>query len=122
MLLAFSAGVGVIHVMGIDILNILPPCVFNQVTGYYCFGCGGTRAVDSLLHTNIGAVFHYHAFVLYAFVLIVLYVFSHLLNVFTYGLIKALKFRPIYFYLGAIIIIAHCIIKNILLFNNGYML
>ncbi|MFV0633607.1 DUF2752 domain-containing protein [Demequina sp.] len=31
------------------------PCVFLALTGSYCPGCGGTRAVHSLLHGDLAA-------------------------------------------------------------------
>lgn len=31
----------------------LPPCLFFEITGLYCPGCGETRAVNALLDGNI---------------------------------------------------------------------
>lgn len=31
----------------------LPPCLFHLITGFYCPGCGSTRAVIALLHGDI---------------------------------------------------------------------
>ena len=38
----------------------LPPCVFHKWTGYYCPGCGGTRAVKALLRGDVIGSFFYH--------------------------------------------------------------
>lgn len=47
-------------------------CVFHSLTGLYCPGCGGTRAVRSLLKGDFRMSFQYHPLVLYAvFVLFV---------------------------------------------------
>jgi hypothetical protein len=35
-----------------------PPCVFHDLTGLYCPGCGSTRALYQLLHGNILAALH----------------------------------------------------------------
>ena len=43
-----------------------PPCLFHLATGYYCPGCGGTRAITALLHGQILNSFLYHPVVLYA--------------------------------------------------------
>ena len=47
----------------------LPPCVFHKWTGYYCPGCGGTRAVKALLRGDVIGSFFYHPVVLYGAVL-----------------------------------------------------
>ena len=43
-----------------------PPCLFHLATGYYCPGCGGTRAITALLHGQILNSFLYHPVVLYS--------------------------------------------------------
>lgn len=34
-----------------------PPCSFLAVTGYYCIGCGLTRALHALAHGDVPAAF-----------------------------------------------------------------
>lgn len=41
------------------------PCLFHLLTGLYCPGCGGTRAVWYLLHGQILKSVQYHPLVLY---------------------------------------------------------
>ncbi|MBN1971699.1 MAG: DUF2752 domain-containing protein [Candidatus Delongbacteria bacterium] len=33
--------------------SIFPPCMFHQLTGFYCPGCGTQRALHSILHGKI---------------------------------------------------------------------
>ena len=33
--------------------SFLPPCLFHELTGLYCTGCGSTRAVAALLHGDL---------------------------------------------------------------------
>ena len=47
------------------ILGIGMPCFFHMLTGLYCPGCGGTRAVKMLLEGNLKMSFQYHPLVLY---------------------------------------------------------
>lgn len=42
------------------------PCLFHLLTGWYCPGCGGTRAVKYLLQGKLLLSFQYHPLVLYA--------------------------------------------------------
>lgn len=37
--------------------NPFPPCMFRLITGYYCVGCGLTRALHALVHGDIGRAF-----------------------------------------------------------------
>lgn len=48
------------------------PCVFHLLTGLYCPGCGGTRAVRYLLKGQLGNSVQYHPLVLYAAVLMLM--------------------------------------------------
>lgn len=41
------------------------PCLFQQMTGLYCPGCGGTRAVRALLAGHPFLSFLYHPVVPY---------------------------------------------------------
>ena len=38
----------ILHINGVGI-----PCVFYEVTGLHCPGCGNTRAVEALIHLDI---------------------------------------------------------------------
>lgn len=37
--------------------NPFPPCMFRLFTGYYCVGCGLTRALHALVHGDIARAF-----------------------------------------------------------------
>lgn len=39
------------------------PCLFHEITGWYCPGCGITRVFISLSHGNIGQAFRYNSLV-----------------------------------------------------------
>lgn len=42
------------------------PCLFHLLTGFYCPGCGGTRAIRLLLRGQFLKSMQYHPFVPYA--------------------------------------------------------
>ena len=43
--------------------SFYPVCVFHQVTGWNCPGCGGLRAMHQLLHGHLAAAFELNALV-----------------------------------------------------------
>ncbi|MDD6428583.1 MAG: DUF2752 domain-containing protein [Lachnospiraceae bacterium] len=48
-------------------------CIFHEVTGLYCPGCGGTRALRFLLHGHPLLSLWYHPLVIYGVFLIIYY-------------------------------------------------
>lgn len=96
----------------ISILKMIPPCFFYEATGYYCPGCGGTRAVIALLHGNVIGSLCYHPFVLYAAICYMVYEGSYMLEFLTGGRVKGISFSPVYFYIGMTLIVIQWIGKN----------
>ncbi len=90
-------------------------CAFKRVTGFYCPGCGGTRAVDALLSGHFIKAFIYHPFVLYSIIMWILYEGSHLLEILHIPHIKGMKFRTAYMWIGLGILLLNWVIKNVLL-------
>lgn len=43
------------------------PCMFHQITGFYCSGCGASRALRSILHFDFYQALRYNA--IFTFVL-----------------------------------------------------
>ncbi|MCR4792445.1 MAG: DUF2752 domain-containing protein [Lachnospiraceae bacterium] len=91
-------------------------CRFKEVTGFYCPGCGGTRAVRAFLSGHLIKSFIYHPFVPYCFFMWILYEGSHILEMLHVPHVKGMKFRSGYAYAGVIILFANFVIKNILLY------
>lgn len=56
------------------------PCLFHLLTGLYCPGCGGTRAVYYLLHGQLVTSLQFHPLVLYMAVVFPLEIGSWLLS------------------------------------------
>ena len=102
-----------ISILGIPISQLIPPCVFYTTTGYYCPGCGGTRAVIALLHGRFLISLYYHPFVLYMTVYYMMYESSHTLDLIAHGKIKGMRLCPPYFYVGIALILVQWIGKNL---------
>lgn len=105
--------------MDLVIRMFLAPCLFHELTGLYCPGCGGTRAVKYLLQGQLGLSVQYHPLVLYGVIVAVLELGS---------LLMARLFRRPKLYLGheaaflytAVAIVAvNWMVKNICLVGFG---
>lgn len=88
-------------------------CLFFNVTGLYCPGCGSGRAVSSLLHGEIKAAFSYNPLaILLGAPSFVVFTHEYLRYVF-----PGLKLRPVYISRGVtlallIVITAFWILRN----------
>ena len=52
---AASAALTVLlYLFPVEKYRFWPPCVFHELTGLYCPGCGNTRALSALLHGHLG--------------------------------------------------------------------
>lgn len=49
------------------------PCIFYQITGFYCSGCGSSRALRSIMHFDFYRALRYNAIFTLAFPFLVLY-------------------------------------------------
>ena len=92
------------------------PCLFYRVTGFYCPGCGGTRAFWELCHGHLLKSLWYHPLVPYVCVLSAWYLFSHTIEYLSRGKWKmGMKYRNIYLYLCVILVMGNWVVKNLLL-------
>ncbi len=98
------------------------PCMFHEITGGYCPGCGGTRALKYLFEGNILKSLYYNPFVLYAFSLFGYYIISNTICRIINKKSKAMKYRTIYCYAAIIIIACNFLWKNYMYFIKGISL
>ena len=113
-LFAFAAVgvvIGLIDHSGI----VLPDCIFHMKTGLYCPGCGGTRAVRSLLHGHLIRSLWYHPFVFYGAVLYAVYMISNTIKRYINHNFYGMKYKDIYVYIWIAILLLNFIVRNILL-------
>lgn len=110
-------GIGIVALLITDfqIISWYPECDFFSKTGLYCPGCGGTRAVKSLLRGDIIRSFLYHPFVPYCatmYIVFMLYVFlkKH------FKLFKKIFPVEIVIYIGVGVLLLQWVVKVVLQF------
>ena len=92
----------------------------HAYTGYYCPGCGGTRATFALLHGHLIRSFVLHPFVPYTAVFGGWFMLSQTLQRISRGRLHiGMHFRPLYMWLALAIIVVNCIVKNMLILFCG---
>ena len=102
------------------LLSFLPSCVFHSMTGLYCPGCGGTRAVLELMKGHVLQSLWYHPIVLYVVILYIRYLLEHIVRWISSGKYPiTCGYRSWYGYGAAVIIIINLLIKNFLLLVYG---
>jgi hypothetical protein len=100
-----------------DLVRLIPLCSFYIGTGYYCPGCGGTRAVLALLRGEILRSLFYHPVVPYAALVAGWFMITQTIERLSHGKWKvAMHFRMIYVYILLGLLAVNFIWKN------GYLL
>lgn len=98
-------------------------CVVWVLFEAYCPGCGGTRAVNALLHGHFLQSFWYHPLVLYSVVLYFVFMASWTLARFgLFGIKKGIAFRAGYMYGMLAIVAVNFVAKNLLKFCFGIIM
>ena len=96
------------------------PCLLHTFTGYYCPGCGGTRAVDALLHLQLWRSFCYHPLVPYGAAVYLWFMVSHTIEKLSrYRLRIGMKWNPAWLWIARSILVLNVLVKDgaLLLFH-----
>lgn len=99
------------------------PCLFHFLTGAYCPGCGGTRAVKLLLQGKILLSVYYHPLALYGAVLYLWFMISNSIEYASKGRFRiGMRYRKGYVIGGIVLLILNFVIKNAALLLWGWHL
>ena len=60
--LMLCVGLGILYFFSPTQDSYFPPCWLNTLTGWYCPGCGTTRALHALLHGEVRSALQNNAF------------------------------------------------------------
>ena len=87
------------------------PCVFHEITGFYCPGCGVTRMLFSLLKLDFYQAFRYNPLL---FILLILFLMCKIIE-----LVKKRKivFSEKVYYVIIVILLIYGVVRNIPIFG-----
>lgn len=114
------AGYLVLRWFHLDLGILFPPCRLYQQTGYYCVGCGGTRALEAFFQGRLIRSFCYHPAVDLVMGFLAIFVPSNTLSILTGGRIRGMLVRPLHFYILSGIVVAQWLVKNGVYFFTGF--
>ena len=119
-LLLGVAACGVVVLTGFDLIGLLGPCVLYMLTGLYCPGCGGTRAVRALLAGDLVRSFVCHPVVPFAAILGGWFMVSQTIERISRGRIGiGMHVRDVHLWGALGIIVVNFLIKNAVLMIWG---
>ena len=109
-----------VSLTGFDPFRLLRPCILHTLTGYYCPGCGGTRAVRALLAGRLVRSFICHPIVPVAGVLAVWFMVSQTIEYVSGGRLRiGMHVRDIHLWGVLGIIVVNFLVKNLALLIWG---
>ncbi len=101
---------------GFRIETYIYPCLFHEITGYYCPGCGTTRAFYALFEGKLWRSFCYQPLIPYAAVLGGWFLLSQTVERLSKGKIAiGMRYRDGYLWLSLILLAANFLVKNMAL-------
>lgn len=106
------------NIKGSEILDANYQCNFLKTTGFYCPGCGGTRAFYFFSHFNFVKSVYYNFLVPYGFIVIALYA----VNGFLFRRIPRMSFLLNPFFLlcsGGVLVLVRMIMTNVIMLITG---
>lgn len=119
LLLSLILAAVIYHLFPTVLKQLLPSCMFQKLTGFYCPGCGGTRAVLSLFKGKFLKSFKYHPFVLYTAIIGGWFMISQTIERFTKGkFMIGMKYKDSYLWIALVIVIVNFLVKNIFILKG----
>lgn len=101
----------------------LPPCFFHLISGYYCPGCGGTRALRALCHGQFLQAVWFHPFVPYAASVYLYFMATQTIERISHGKFPiGMQYHNWIVWIAVTLIIGNFLIKNLLYYFYGLVL
>lgn len=111
-ILFFIGGLFLLHLLGLDWIAQGAPCTILRLTGWYCPGCGGTRAVKALLYGRLFASFLYHPAVPYLAAWTATFLIWQSVHYLSRGRIRSFRYQNWQMWIAAGLFLLNFLIKN----------
>lgn len=108
----FIGGIYLLCEHGLEWIVRGGPCSIYKLTGWYCPGCGGTRAVKALFKGHILKSIYYHPAVAFIALWSILFMIKQLLHYASKGRIKSLELKDWHIWVAATLFLINFMIKN----------
>ncbi len=89
------------------------PCIFHEITGFYCPGCGITRMFFSLIHLEFYQAFRYNPLLFISLFIVIIYFIISLISNKRFSKKQLNKIGICYL----IIVLVYAVLRNIELFS-----
>jgi len=107
-----AAALAVVYHWNPESAGFFPACPIRALTGYYCPGCGSTRALHQLLHGNIAAAFSYNPLFVLAMPLVAYWIITEVILLFG-GRLPRITVPVKVMWLALGVVIAFGVLRNI---------
>jgi len=111
--IGLATAVAVLFVFDPSTTGFYPVCMFHQVTGWDCPGCGGLRAMHQLSHGHIAAAWRLNPFVVGLLPVIVWLGVREAARIFAHREWPGLVTRPIFGWLLAGALVLFGVLRNV---------
>ena len=111
-IIIFVGGLGILHALDLEWIAQGAPCFIYSLTGWYCPGCGGTRAVKALLCGGLFDSIYYHPAVPYLAAWTIIFLCRQSLHYLSKGRIRGFKYRNWHLWVTVLLFFLNFIIKN----------
>lgn len=109
--------IGILYIYFFNHFKIKVPCIFHEITGFYCPGCGMTRCLNALLHFDFYQAFRYNMLMILLIPFFTIYLCGWIYLKVTKKEVKWKNLFPDWvWYVLLIIVILFGILRNILPF------
>ena len=93
--------------------GFLPPCVFHQLTGLHCPGCGVSRGLHRLLHGDVLGALRYNLFMVVWIPLVAYAVLAEPVRQLIGRQPPTTVLRPMWFWIFVVSVVLFAVLRNI---------